>query len=211
MNDKINFIIGSGGHTRVVVDAANLQNIKIYKIIDINKTAKKNEKILNVPVTNNFNEIKKFKKENVSLFISIGDCKERKQYFDLYNNKKYSFFNVIHPLSKISKTSIIGKSIFINSNAVLNSLVKIRDNSIINTSAIIEHESIINKNCHVGPGSIICGRSKVKENVFVGAGCVILPNITIGKNSIIGAGSVVTKNASPNSILIGSPAKKFKN
>ena len=207
--NKNNIIIGSGGHTRVVLESAILQKINIIKIIDINKTASKNEKLFGVPISNDLNEIYHYNKDKISLFISIGDCLLRKKYFNFFLKKKYNFLNVIHPECKISNSAELGSGIFVNSNAVINAQARIDDNTIINTSAIIEHESIIGKHTHIGPGSIICGRTEVKDEAFIGAGSILLPKITVGKKTIIGAGSILIKNASSNGTYVGSPANKI--
>ncbi|RAV32770.1 serine O-acetyltransferase EpsC [Corynebacterium heidelbergense] len=47
----------------------------------------------------------------------------------------------------------------------------------------------------------------IEDGVMVGAGAKVLGPITIGANSAIGANAVVTKDAPPNSILTGIPAK----
>jgi Serine acetyltransferase len=38
----------------------------------------------------------------------------------------------------------------------------------------------------------------------------VLPGVTIGENSIVGAASVVTKDVAPNSVVVGSPARKIR-
>ncbi|SDH42731.1 serine O-acetyltransferase EpsC [Microbacterium pygmaeum] len=45
------------------------------------------------------------------------------------------------------------------------------------------------------------------DGVAVGAGAKVLGPITIGAGSVIGANAVVTKDAAPDSILVGVPAK----
>jgi serine O-acetyltransferase len=45
------------------------------------------------------------------------------------------------------------------------------------------------------------------DGVAVGAGAKVLGPITIGAGSVIGANAVVTKDAPPDSILVGVPAK----
>ncbi|MQS75185.1 sugar O-acetyltransferase [Lactobacillus halodurans] len=50
----------------------------------------------------------------------------------------------------------------------------------------------------------------IKNNAWLGANVTVLPGVTIGENSIVGASSVVTKNVEPNSIVVGSPAKKIR-
>ncbi|MCR2764724.1 serine O-acetyltransferase [Microbacterium sp. zg.B48] len=45
------------------------------------------------------------------------------------------------------------------------------------------------------------------DGVAVGAGAKVLGPITIGAGSVVGANAVVTKDAPPDSILVGVPAK----
>lgn len=47
----------------------------------------------------------------------------------------------------------------------------------------------------------------IRSKAFVGNNAIILPGINIGKNSIVGAGAVVTKDVTPNSVVIGVPAR----
>jgi serine O-acetyltransferase len=47
----------------------------------------------------------------------------------------------------------------------------------------------------------------IGDGVMVGAGAKVLGPITIGAGSAIGANAVVTKDAPPDSILVGIPAK----
>ncbi len=50
----------------------------------------------------------------------------------------------------------------------------------------------------------------VKKGASIGSGSTILGNVTIGENAIIGAGSVVTKDAPPDTIVAGNPAKNLR-
>lgn len=45
---------------------------------------------------------------------------------------------------------------------------------------------------------------------FIGQNVSIFGNVEIGENSVIGACSVVTKNVSPNTMVVGNPAKIIK-
>lgn len=49
----------------------------------------------------------------------------------------------------------------------------------------------------------------VEDGVGIGAGATILPGITIGENAIVGAGSVVTDDVSPDSTVVGNPAREI--
>ncbi len=50
----------------------------------------------------------------------------------------------------------------------------------------------------------------VGDNVTIGAGAKVLGNIYIASGTRIGANSVVLKNTSPNSTVVGIPAKEVK-
>ncbi len=50
----------------------------------------------------------------------------------------------------------------------------------------------------------------VEKGASIGSGATILANVSVGQNTIIGAGSTVTKNAPPDSIVAGNPAKVLR-
>lgn len=50
-------------------------------------------------------------------------------------------------------------------------------------------------------------RTVVKRGASIGANATILPALTIGEGAMIGAGAVVTRNAPPNAVLAGNPAR----
>lgn len=47
----------------------------------------------------------------------------------------------------------------------------------------------------------------IGEEVWIGGGAIIMPGVTIGNGAIIGAGSVVTRDVSPDTIVVGNPAR----
>lgn len=50
----------------------------------------------------------------------------------------------------------------------------------------------------------------IGDNVWLGGGAIICPGVTIGADSVIGAGSVVTRDISPRSLAVGSPARVIR-
>jgi acetyltransferase-like isoleucine patch superfamily enzyme len=50
----------------------------------------------------------------------------------------------------------------------------------------------------------------VRRGGRIGAGSVILPGITIGEDGLVAAGSVVTRDVAPRTIVMGAPAKKWR-
>lgn len=51
---------------------------------------------------------------------------------------------------------------------------------------------------------------RVKKGGRIGAGSVVLPGITIGEDGLVAAGSVVTRDVPPRTIVLGAPAKVWR-
>jgi serine O-acetyltransferase len=81
---------------------------------------------------------------------------------------------------------------------------------------VIHARAVIGRNCTIGQGITIGGRSKKKDvpiignNCYLGAGCRILGDVKIGDNVIIGPNAVVLTDIPNNSIAVGIPAKVIK-
>ena len=77
---------------------------------------------------------------------------------------------------------------------------------------VIHNRAVIGKNCTIGQGITIGGRSKeyqvpiIGDNVYLGAGCRILGPIKIGDSVIVAPNSVVLKDVPSNSMVAGIPA-----
>ena len=106
----------------------------------------------------------------------------------------------------------IGKGVYINFNCTLvdDAQIYIGDGTMIAPNVTIVAASYpvsprlraegygCNKPVHIG------------KNVWIAANATILQGVRIGDNSIIGAASVVTKDVPENVIVMGSPAKIFR-
>lgn len=65
----------------------------------------------------------------------------------------------------------------------------------------------------LGPGSrrmnpsVMTRPVVIEDGVWIGGGATILPGVVIGRGSVVAAGAVVTENVSPNTLMMGNPAK----
>lgn len=204
MRDKL-IIIGSGGHSRVVIDCAKLNNYDIAGIIDLNfQNPDQLEFIGSIPVIGNIGELEKFDSSSIKVFIAIGDNNLRKETYNILKAKGYIIPTLIHPSANISRLNTkIGSGSLINVGAIINSFSEIGDGCIINSGAIIEHENLIGDFTHVAPGSKIAGRCKIGNQTFIGLGSNIVESISIGNSVTVGAGSVITKDISNNQKIVG--------
>ena len=201
-------IIGSGGHSRVVIDTIENIGFNIFGIIDINYKSQK-EKIFNYKIIGDITIVESLNPKNYDIVLAIGDNNKREEYFSKLLYKGFTIPTIIHPTAILSKKVIIGNGVFINSGAIINAGVEIADNTIINTGSIIEHEVKIKENCHICPGVKIGGRVSIGKNTFIGIVSSIKDYIQIGDNVKVGAGSVIINNIKKGLTVVGVPGKEI--
>lgn len=209
MAKKDIFIIGTGGHSRVIIDCAEKNKFNIKGLIDINYSSKNNnnELILNYPILGDFEYLKNLSKKTFSVFLAIGDNLIRKKFYELSLKQNFHIETLKSSNSIISDYTHIDEGVYIGSGAIINSESRIGKNTIINSGTIIEHETIVGDFSHVGPGTKVAGRVSIGNFVNIGIGVNIKNNVNIGNNVIIGAGSVIIKDIPSDVKVAGVPAK----
>lgn len=81
---------------------------------------------------------------------------------------------------------------------------------------VIHARAVIGRDCVLGQGITIGGRSKIYDvpvlgdKVYVASGARVLGNVRIGSNVIIGANSVVIHDIPDGCVVAGMPAKIIK-
>ncbi len=193
-------IIGCGGHARSVADVALSNGHK--KLIFIDEQARKDEKLFEFDVSNDFSILDTA--ENI--VVGVGDNYKREVYYKRFSNGYILTANSAY----IGYHSTVGAGTFIGHNAHIGPMVKIGENNIINTHTVIEHECIIGNNSHISVNAVVAGRCMIGDFVFIGAGAVINDKVTICSNVTIGSGTVVVKDICKPGVYVGIPAKKIK-
>lgn len=83
-------------------------------------------------------------------------------------------------------------------------------------AVVIHKRAVIGRNCVIGTGVTIGGRSRsvnvpvVGDNVYIAAGARILGDIKVGDNCVVGANAVVIHDVGPGCVVVGVPAKVIK-
>ena len=75
----------------------------------------------------------------------------------------------------------------------------------------------IGRDVNIGAGTVTCnydGENKhqtiIRDGAFIGSDSMLVAPVEIGENSSTGAGSVVTKDVPPDTIVVGTPARKIR-
>jgi len=194
--------MGSGGHAKVIIEAAILNGFLIDNLFDddLDKcNSNLGDNIIVGPIDYSFKG---------RLVIAIGNNKIRKLYFNRLSNANW--VTVIHPSAIISQDVLIGEGCVIMAGAIIQPGTKIGKHCIINTGACVDHDCIIGDFVHVAPNCSLAGGVSVGEGAFIGIGSSIIPNKIIGRWTNVGAGSVIIADQPDYCTTLGIPANPIK-
>jgi sugar O-acyltransferase (sialic acid O-acetyltransferase NeuD family) len=204
---------GSAGHAKVMAEAISMIGGQVIALFDNNHDVL--SVLPGVPVFKGKNgflswiESQGNKKHQVSGLAAIGGGRgfDRLKIQSLFQEYGLLVPVLRHPAATVSPSVFLGAGTQVLALSNIAAGSTLGDACIVNHKASVDHECRLGNGVHVGPGATLCGCVLVADNVFIGAGAIVLPRISIGENSVIGAGAVVTKDVSPNTTLIGNPAK----
>lgn len=119
----------------------------------------------------------------------------------------------------IAEYTIVGRGVTVENFCSIGKKCKLE------TACYITAYSEVGDYCFIAPGVMttndnFLGRTEerfkhfkgvtVKTGGRIGGRAVILPGIVIGEDAVVAAGSVVTRNVPPRQIVVGVPAKYFR-
>jgi sugar O-acyltransferase (sialic acid O-acetyltransferase NeuD family) len=203
-------ILGAGGHTRVLIDLADLRGLEVMGLTSPDHdpgTLVAGKSVLgsdSVLLEGDFGDV-----ELAVGFGTIGVSPGRKALFDRMREAGFRFTTLVHPSACVSGGAVVGEGSQIMAGAVLQTGVKIGENSIVNTRASLDHDVCIGDHCHISPGVVCAGNVEVGDGSHLGVGAVVIEGIKIGSGSMVAAGAVVVENLAPGARVKGVPARNF--
>jgi len=120
---------------------------------------------------------------------------------------------------EIGENTIVGRGALVENKCRVGRYCKLESESYITAYSVLEDRVFI------APGVVTTndnyvGRTEerfkhfkgvtVRRGARVGGGAVILPGLEIGADALVAAGSTVTKDVPPRTIVVGCPARKFR-
>lgn len=193
------YMIGAGGHGKVIAEIAELRGERIDSFVDANESIKR---LWQYPVVASFPE------KSDRVVIAIGDNRVRKSISSAFHAHYICLF---HPFSQISSRAKIGEGTVVIGGALINADARIGRHAIINTNSSVGHDVCLEDFVHIAPNVALAGHVHVGEGTFVGMGASVLPGIKIGKWCVIGAGSVVLQDVPDGATVTGNPARVIFN
>ena len=201
IKNKDIWIIGGGGHSKVIIAGCQSSQIAVNGLFDDNQdiwgTFLWDIKISPLPGDEWW--------INQCGFLAIGKNKVRQDLSKKISPKKWG--TIVHPTAIVHPSAFIDDGCYVGAYAVIQPDVHIGKHVIVNTGAIIEHDVKIESFCHIAPRTVLAGGSSVGEGTLIGVGSSVIPERVIGNWSVIGAGAVVVKNIPSHSVAVGVPCK----
>lgn len=159
-----------------------------------------------------------------SVFNRDPAARNRIEVFLLYPHiKALIYYRISH---KLYKKKLFYLARWISNKARHKTGIEIHPGATIGRGLFIDHgmgvvigeTAVIGDNVTMYHGATLGGTGNEKgkrhptvgDNVIIGSSAKILGNIFIASNTKIGANAVVLKDTSPNSTLVGIPAKEIK-
>lgn len=205
MNDSALYLLGGGGHAKVLLSIVEL--IEYNKIIILDDDEKKvGKSISGYPIQ----KMSKYYDKFIKAVVSVGNNKTRKEIVKRFPKAQWT--TLIHPHSYVHSSVEIGKGSVICAGVVIQPDVRIGEHVIVNTGATIDHDNRIQDFVHIAPGVHTAGKVTINEGTFLGIGSSVVPCKTIGAWSTIGAGAVVICDIPRDVTAVGIPAEaKMRN
>ncbi len=207
---KTLYIIGAGGHGKVVADCADaMDSFSEIKFLD--NTYPENQHVLDWDIVGKSEDAQSIHvKGDALFFVAIGDCHVRARVMEVLLKQGLELATLIHPTAIISSRTRVEAGTLVCANATVNIATHIGRGCIVNTSASIDHDCTIVQYTHIAPGVSLAGSVLIGQKTFVGIGSAVAQGITIGDSCIIGAGAAVVSDIPSNSLAVGVPAKVKK-
>ncbi len=203
---KTLYIVGGGGHGRVVADAAQCMGLwSTIEFVD--------QRFPDLQGTGPWRVVAKqltpelHEPESAQFIVAIGNNVLRHKLFQSMISEGFQPVNVIHPSACVSFGARVGVGSVVLANAVVNIGTELGVCTIINTSATVDHDCWLGDSVHVSPGASIAGEVRIERFAWVGIGASVRQQVTIGEGAIVGAGAAVVDDVVPGTTVLGVPAK----
>ena len=202
--DRI-YVVGAGGHARVVLDALQAGGTDPAQLVVTDgDPAKHGARMLGVPVQC---PAVGPAMAGAQFHVAIGDGALRARLHAELMALGARPLRVVHPRAVVSPHATLGEAVMIAACAVIGPGALVGDGAIVNHGAVVDHDCTVGAFAHIAPNATLGGGVTVGAGALIGAGANLLPGVSVGQQATIGAGAAVRGNVTVGQTWCGVPAK----
>lgn len=200
-------IIGTGGHARVVLDAARSWFPEdIIGALDDDPT-RIGLSWQGLPVGGPITSDAVARTGADSAVLAIGNNRDRATLADRLD-ATVRWEVVRHASAIVSCDAEIGAGSVVMAGAIIQPGAVLGKHTIVNTGASVDHDCRIGDFVHIAPGVRLCGNVTVGDGSLIGVGAVAIPGVRIGSWATVGAGATVVRDVPDGATVLGVPARQ---
>jgi sugar O-acyltransferase (sialic acid O-acetyltransferase NeuD family) len=195
------YLLGGGGHARVVHDALRSAGVNVTAVVDPHKPA---ASFHGVPIVRDLPPEGRF-------LVTVGQVRAtavRERIWDEALSNGLSAADAFIEASALVASDVsFGDGTVVLAGAYVGVGSRIGRDCIVNHRAVIEHDCVIGDHVHVSPGALIGGDVRIGRRSHVGMGAIVRQGIAIADDVTIGAGAVVVDDVAAGATVVGVPAR----
>jgi sugar O-acyltransferase (sialic acid O-acetyltransferase NeuD family) len=201
------FVVGAGGHGRVVMDALLASEAGAGATFVDDDPALQGRQVLGRAVEAS---AQAFREPGFRFHVAIGANAVRAAMIERLQREGGRSTSVVHPSARLSSFCVLGDGVFVAAGAIVGPDAEVGAGTIVNHGAVVDHDCRVGPCSHLAPNATLAGGVTVGRSVLVGAGANLLPGITVDDDAVIGAGAVVLADVPANSSYAGVPARRLE-
>jgi len=204
------YIIGAGGHGKVVLNAARTMETYTTIFFLDDDPAKHGRHIMNAEVVGPASVLPD-PAPGLDVFPAIGfDNELRLAILRRLLDRGYSVPVLVHASAYVAPTAELGLGSVVMAQGVVNPDARLGLGCIVNTGATVDHDCELRDGVHLAPGVHLSGNVIVGARTLVGTGANIIHGMNVGADCVIGAGAAVVSDIPDGVVAVGVPARTHK-
>lgn len=203
-------IIGAGEFARIAYEYFTYDSDYTVLAFSVHAAYRDAASLCGVPIIDYETLDTHFPPGSVDLFVGIPASdmnRTRTRFYLELKARGHAFARYVSSHAFVWRNAAIGENSFIFENNVIQPFVSVGSNCILWSGNHIGHRTVIHDHCFLSSHVVVSGYCEIGAGAFLGVNATLNDHIRVGEHALIGSGSLLVKDAQPQTIYVGSPAR----